>query len=119
MSMTFLTRRRLLAAGGAGLAALPLGMRPMRAAAQTPVSLQLSWLHSVQFAGSYIAQDRGFWRDAGLEVALQQEDQRAGGTASRVWQCSRRDLGSGLHRRRRGRGRRSGSSAWRCRRTPS
>ncbi|WBU56544.1 ABC transporter substrate-binding protein [Paracoccus sediminicola] len=72
MSMTFLTRRRLLAAGGAGLAALPLGMRPMRAAAQTPVSLQLSWLHSVQFAGSYIAQDRGFWRDAGLEVALQQ-----------------------------------------------
>ncbi|NHF72009.1 ABC transporter substrate-binding protein [Paracoccus xiamenensis] len=66
------TRRRMLAMGGAGLAALPLGLATRRARAQTPVSLQLSWLHSTQFAGSYIAQDRGFWRDAGLEVALLQ-----------------------------------------------
>nr|WP_239986072.1 ABC transporter substrate-binding protein [Paracoccus sp. SY] len=45
-------------------------MRP--AAAQVPVALQLSWLHSVQFAGSYIAQDRGWWREAGLDVTLLQ-----------------------------------------------
>lgn len=72
MTLTPVTRRKLLSTGAAGLAALPLGLRPLRAAAQTPVSLQLSWLHSVQFAGSYIAQDRGIWRDAGLQVSLLQ-----------------------------------------------
>jgi ABC-type nitrate/sulfonate/bicarbonate transport system substrate-binding protein len=64
-----LSRRHLLASGSAalGLAALPRGLN-----AQTAVALQLSWLHSVQFAGSYIAQSRGSWRDAGLEVSLLQ-----------------------------------------------
>ena len=66
-----LTRRGLMTAGAAGLALGASGLlRP--AAAQTPVGLQLSWLHSVQFAGSYIAQDRGWWRDAGLDVTLLQ-----------------------------------------------
>jgi ABC-type nitrate/sulfonate/bicarbonate transport system substrate-binding protein len=40
------------------------------ALAQTAVSLQLSWLHSSQFAGSYIALDRGWWSEAGLDVSL-------------------------------------------------
>lgn len=66
---TGITRRHLLAAGGASLAAT--GLLPRAAWAQTQVSLQLSWLHSTQFAGSYIAKDRGYWRDAGLDVALQ------------------------------------------------
>lgn len=34
--------------------------------------MQLSWLHSVQFGGSYIALDRGWWRDGGLNVSLLQ-----------------------------------------------
>jgi NitT/TauT family transport system substrate-binding protein len=69
MNLSPLSRRHLLASGAAafGLAAMPRLAR-----AQTPVALQLSWLHSVQFAGSYIAQSRGFWRDAGLEVSLLQ-----------------------------------------------
>lgn len=66
-----LTRRRLMQAGAAGLALGGLGLvRP--AAAQVPVGLQLSWLHSVQFAGSYIARKNNWWRDAGLEVTLLQ-----------------------------------------------
>lgn len=69
MTSTF-SRRRLLATGAAGLGAASLGLGPRRAQAQTAVALQLSWLHSVQFGGSYIAQDRGVWREAGLEVAL-------------------------------------------------
>lgn len=68
---TMLDRRRILAAGAAGLALPGLGLAG-RARAETPVGLQLSWLHSVQFAGSYIAQDRGWWREAGLDVALYQ-----------------------------------------------
>ena len=64
-----LTRRAMIQAGAAGLALGGL-MRP--AVAQVPVALQLSWLHSVQFAGSYIARDRGWWADAGLAVTLLQ-----------------------------------------------
>ncbi len=72
MTATGLSRRRVLAQGGLalGAGALGLGLGPRLARAQTPVSLQLSWLHSVQFGGSYIALDRGLWRDAGLEVSL-------------------------------------------------
>lgn len=71
--MTFIpiSRRRLLATGAAGMAAAAVGW-PRNAAAATPVALQLSWLHSVQFAGSYIARESGFWADAGLDVALLQ-----------------------------------------------
>ncbi len=63
------TRRQMLAFGLAGAAVLG---RPatLRAQSLTPVRLQLSWLHSVQFAGSYIAQDDGLWQAAGLDVAL-------------------------------------------------
>jgi ABC-type nitrate/sulfonate/bicarbonate transport systems, periplasmic components len=63
------TRRAVL---GGGLAAAGLTLTPRLAIAQSTVRLQLSWLHSVQFAGSYIALDRGYWRDGGLEVALDQ-----------------------------------------------
>lgn len=63
------SRRSLLATGAAAMAA-PLALpRPVYAA--TAATLQLSWLHSVQFAGSYIADAEGYWSDAGLDVALQ------------------------------------------------
>ena len=65
-----LTRRTGLGTGAAAAGAAAFGMMPKRASAQTAVSLQLSWLHSSQFAGSYIAQDRGWWSEAGLEVSL-------------------------------------------------
>lgn len=65
-----LTRRRLLSATGAALAAGAVGWPATRARAATPVALQLSWLHSVQFGGSYIAQSRGYWATQGLEVTL-------------------------------------------------
>lgn len=66
-----LSRRGFMAAGTAGLALGCAGLRAP-ALAQTPVGLQLSWLHSVQFAGSYIALQNGWWREAGLEVSLSQ-----------------------------------------------
>ncbi len=69
MPTTF-TRRTLLGTGAAAAGTLALGVAPRRAAAQSPVSLQLSWLHSSQFAGSYIALDRGWWSEAGLDVSL-------------------------------------------------
>lgn len=63
-----ITRRGLIGTASAAVGAAVLGLRPVQAA--TPVALQLSWLHSVQFAGSYIAQDRGWWAEAGLDVSL-------------------------------------------------
>ena len=65
-----LTRRRLLGTGAAALGAGVLGLSPRRLHAQSNVALQLSWLHSSQFAGSYIAMDRGWWSEAGLDVSL-------------------------------------------------
>lgn len=57
---------------GAGIGSLGLSALSPRLFAQEAkdVALQLSWLHSVQFGGSYIAQSKGYWRDAGLTVAL-------------------------------------------------
>lgn len=62
------SRRGFLAAGAGSVLAATMGARPALAA--TDVALQLSWLPSVQFGGSYIAQSRGYWRDLGLNVAL-------------------------------------------------
>lgn len=62
------TRRGFLATGFGGVLAATAGLRPAHAA--TPVNLQLSWLHSVQFGGSYIAKSKGYWADQGLDVTL-------------------------------------------------
>lgn len=35
-----------------------------------PVSLQLKWVHQAQFAGYYVAQERGFYADENLEVTI-------------------------------------------------
>lgn len=35
------------------------------------VTLQLSWLHQFQFAGFYVAKEKGFYRDAGLDVTIE------------------------------------------------
>jgi len=35
-----------------------------------PIKLQLKWQHQFQFAGYYAAQEKGYYRDAGLDVEL-------------------------------------------------
>ncbi|MCX6073022.1 MAG: ABC transporter substrate-binding protein [Campylobacterales bacterium] len=36
-----------------------------------PITLQLSWLHQFQFAGFYVAKEKGYYRDAGLDVTIE------------------------------------------------
>ncbi|KRR02722.1 hypothetical protein CQ12_06485 [Bradyrhizobium jicamae] len=36
------------------------------------VSLQLKWLHQFQFAGYYVALEKGFYRDAGFDVEIRE-----------------------------------------------
>ena len=70
MTMIGLSRRGFIGTGMAGIGAAAVGLRAAPARAATDVALQLSWLHSVQFGGSYIAQSKGYWTEQGLNVAL-------------------------------------------------
>src|SRR5436305_11432307 len=40
------------------------------AQAADKVTLQLKWVTQGQFAGYYVAQDKGFYKDAGLDVTI-------------------------------------------------
>ena len=41
------------------------------AVALEPVTLQLKWTHQFQFAGYYMALEKGYYRDVNLDVTLQ------------------------------------------------
>ena len=49
-----------------------LGTLPTVAHALDAVTLQLKWSHAFQFAGYYTAQEKGYYRDAGLDVAIKE-----------------------------------------------
>ncbi|KIC44961.1 twin-arginine translocation pathway signal protein [Tateyamaria sp. ANG-S1] len=66
-----MTRRFFLQTSAAGAALGAVG-GPALAAGATAVNFQLSWLHSVQFGGSYLAARNGYWSDLGLDVSLSQ-----------------------------------------------
>jgi NitT/TauT family transport system substrate-binding protein len=72
-----ISRRTLIGAGiGAGIAGLGAGALGLslsanqQSAATRAATLQLSWLHSSQFGGSYIALNNGWWSESGLDVSL-------------------------------------------------
>lgn len=47
-----------------------LVLLPSAALAERAVTLQLRWTHQFQFAGYYMAQEKGFYREAGLQVRI-------------------------------------------------
>ncbi len=95
MITTPLTRRRLLvgALGAGGLAAVgglsacggpePAGTAGS-AAGPRKVGYQLSWTHSVQFGGTYLAKDRGLFDKLGLDVTLAPGGPNVAGDANTV-----------------------------------
>ena len=52
------------------LSALALAAASFGAAAQDKLTLQLKWVTQAQFAGYYVAKDKGFYKDAGLDVTI-------------------------------------------------
>jgi len=64
--------RKAKARPSAGLALLlAFGLAlPTLAAAQDSLRVQLKWTHQFQFAGYYMAQELGYYREAGLAVSL-------------------------------------------------
>jgi NitT/TauT family transport system substrate-binding protein len=57
-------------AGLAGTGFAAVDMTAQAAPAPTQVTLQLKWVTQAQFAGYYVAQAKGYYRDQGLEVTL-------------------------------------------------
>lgn len=51
---------------------LLVALLPLPAGALEKVVLQLKWKHQFQFAGYYAAQEKGYYRDAGLEVDIRE-----------------------------------------------
>tara|TARA_B110000240_G_scaffold195922_1_gene246637 strand:- start:8163 stop:9206 length:1044 start_codon:yes stop_codon:yes gene_type:complete len=43
-------------------------------AAQESITLQLKWTHQFQFAGYYMAKEKGFYKDVGLDVTINPAD---------------------------------------------
>ena len=69
--MSSRSRRQFLCQVGvaAGLAAVPLGRRG-RAQAKRQVTMRLDWLYQGPNAGFLVAQDKGFYEQAGLNVEI-------------------------------------------------
>lgn len=86
------TRRALIGGLGAlaagALAGCGQGTAPSAAldapGASTAVTYQLSWTHSVQFGGTYLAVDRGLFADLGLDVRLAPGGPNVAGDANTV-----------------------------------
>ena len=60
---------RRVICGLAALGAATLGLSGAARAADA-VTLQLKWVADAQFAGYYVAKDKGFYKDAGLDVTI-------------------------------------------------
>lgn len=58
--------------------------RPGSTGDASDVTYQLSWTHSVQFGGTYLAQDRGLFEDLGLRVRLAPGGPNVAGDANTV-----------------------------------
>ena len=52
------------------LAATAIACGATAASAQDKLTLQLKWVTQAQFAGYYVAKDKGFYKDAGLDVTV-------------------------------------------------
>ncbi|MDG2283953.1 MAG: ABC transporter substrate-binding protein, partial [Alphaproteobacteria bacterium] len=52
----------------AGVCATAFGLMSSAAIAKDAVTLQLKWVTQAQFAGYYVAKDKGFYDEAGLDV---------------------------------------------------
>jgi NitT/TauT family transport system substrate-binding protein len=51
-------------------AAVAMAAASFGAQAQDKLTLQLKWVTQAQFAGYYVAKDKGFYKDAGLDVTI-------------------------------------------------
>src|SRR5260221_975092 len=51
-------------------AGLTFGLALSSAQAADPVTIQLKWVSQAQFAGYFVAKDKGFYKEVGLDVTI-------------------------------------------------
>src|SRR5258708_21228013 len=51
-------------------AGMTIGLSLATAQAADPVSIQLKWVAQAQFAGYFVAKEKGFYKEAGLDVTI-------------------------------------------------
>ena len=64
-----LNRRRFLGAVAAGVAVSAMPFRPFSAMAASPFAMQASWINDAEFAGYFLAIDKGYYAEEGLDVS--------------------------------------------------
>ncbi len=52
------------------ITAIAMALAALGAQAQDKITLQLKWVTQAQFAGYYVAKDKGFYKDVGLDVTI-------------------------------------------------
>ena len=62
--------KNLIQCAGVTLLGGALGLASLNATAADDVTLQLKWVTQGQFAGYYVAEEKGFYKDADLEVTI-------------------------------------------------
>jgi ABC-type nitrate/sulfonate/bicarbonate transport system substrate-binding protein len=60
-----LSRRRFLSLAAAGAA---VSVLPGRAFAASPLTMQAAWINDAEFAGYFVALDKGYYKEAGLDL---------------------------------------------------
>lgn len=60
-----ISRRQFLGSAAAGTAA---ALVPVRALAATPMTMQAAWINDAEFAGYFLAIDKGYYADGGLDL---------------------------------------------------
>lgn len=69
MNITVMSRRGFLRTAAAGAAAFGLAPRYLgRAYAATPLTMQAAWINDAEFAGCFLAIDKGYYVEAGLDL---------------------------------------------------
>src|SRR4051812_21707234 len=63
-------RKLALAGIAVAVAAIAMGSAVTSASAADALTLQLKWVTQAQFAGYYVAKDKGFYKETGLDVTV-------------------------------------------------
>ncbi|PKR55361.1 ABC transporter substrate-binding protein [Thalassospira marina] len=63
-----LNRRHFLGVAAAGVAASAMSFRPFGARAASPFVMQASWINDAEFSGYFLAMDKGYYSDEGLDL---------------------------------------------------
>ena len=65
-----------------------LGMFSMSALAADKLTLQLKWVTQAQFGGYFVAKEKGFYSDEGLDVTIKARRPRYSYPAGPCWRWS-------------------------------